>query len=113
MSTSYSLTLLFSDVERSTRRLATLGDRYDAVIAEHAELVRKAFSAHGGEERGTEGDSFFATFPTAAQGLAAAVDAQLALSSWEWPAEGVVRVRMGLHAGEVRGTGAALVGMAI
>lgn len=108
-----TLTLLFSDIEGSTRLLAALGNRYDAVVADHAALLRKAFTAHGGDEQTTEGDSFFVTFPSAASALAAAVDMQLALAAWDGPAEATPRVRIGLHAGEVRGARGELVGMAI
>ena len=66
-----------------------------------------------GSERGTEGDSFFVTFPTAAAATLAAVDAQRALEAAPWPQEGVVRVRMGIHVGEIAHTEAGIVGLAV
>ena len=51
-------------------------------------------------EVGTEGDSFFVTFPTAPGAVAAAVRAQRALAAEPWPERGEIRVRIGLHTGE-------------
>ena len=38
-----TVTLLFSDIERSTRLLQHLGDRYAAVLTAHQQLLRAAF----------------------------------------------------------------------
>ena len=65
--------LLFSDIEGSTRLLQQLGPDYPAVLLAHRELLRAAFAAHGGDEQGTEGDSFFVTFPAASDAVAAAL----------------------------------------
>ena len=48
----------------------------------------------------TEGDAFFAVFPSAVDAVRATVDAQQALAAAEWPDGLPVRVRMGLHTGE-------------
>jgi class 3 adenylate cyclase len=104
---------LFSDIEGSTRLLAALGpDEYEVALAEHRSIVRAAIAAHGGVEHGTEGDSFFVTFATSADAVAAAVDAQRALAAHTW-APRPVRVRMGIHAGDVRSTGEDLLGICI
>lgn len=106
--------LLFSDIEGSTRLLQALGAAYGDVLLEHHRLMRDAFTAHGGTERGNEGDSFFVTFPTAADAVRAALDAQRALGAHTWPrADATVRVRMGVHVGAVEEIGGALVGMAL
>lgn len=54
-----TVTLLFTDVEGSTRLLETLGNLYGDARAEHGRLVRAAFRAGGGVEVDTQGDSFF------------------------------------------------------
>ena len=105
--------LLFSDIEGSTKLLQRLGPEYVSVLARHQQLIRSAVAAHAGSERGTEGDSFFVTFPTAAAATLAAVDAQRALEVAPWPQEGVVRVRMGIHVGEIAHTEAGIVGLAV
>jgi len=99
---SGTVTFLFTDIEASTRLVAALGDRYEELLAAHANLLRAAMSAHAGTEVSTEGDSFFAVFSSAVAAVAAAVDAQRALGGYPWPADGAIRVRMGLHSGEGR-----------
>jgi predicted ATPase/class 3 adenylate cyclase/DNA-binding winged helix-turn-helix (wHTH) protein len=95
-----TVTLLFTDIEGSTRLLQRLPDRYDELLADHHRLLRKAFEAHGGREIGTQGDGFFVAFRRARDAVAAAADAQRSLAAHEWPEGGPVRVRMGLHSGE-------------
>src|SRR5215207_3660758 len=95
-----TVTFLFSDVEGSTRLAQSLGDAWPPILDRHQELLRAAFVAEGGEEAGTEGDSFFVAFPTAPGAVAAAVAAQRALAAEPWPADVEVRVRIGLHTGD-------------
>src|ERR687893_2917926 len=95
-----TVTLLFTDIEGSTRLLQRLGERYAAVLGEHHALLRAAFQAHGGHEVNTEGDAFFAVFPRAREAVEATVAAQCALAAHPWPEGTEVRVRMGLHTGE-------------
>lgn len=100
-----TVTLLFTDIEGSTQLLARLGDTYADVLVEHRRVLREAFERHGGVEMGTEGDSFFVAFPSAAGALAAAREGQDALAAGE------VRVRMGMHTGEPLIRDANFVGM--
>jgi class 3 adenylate cyclase len=95
-----TVTLLFSDIEGSTRLLERLGNRYVEVLAEHQRLLRAAFAQFNGREVGTEGDAFFVAFDKASEAVAAAAAAQRALAAHHWPAGAVVRVRMGIHTGE-------------
>jgi predicted ATPase len=91
---SGTVTLLFTDIEGSTRLLEELGDEYADVLAEHHRALRHAFSQRGGVEVDTAGDAFFYAFARAGDAVAAAGDGQTAL------ADGPVRVRMGVHTGE-------------
>jgi class 3 adenylate cyclase len=95
-----TVTFVFTDIEGSTRLLQELGDGYADLSRDHRRLVREAFTAHGGTEIDTQGDSFFFSFPRARDAAGAAVDAQRALRDHEWPSGSRVRVRMGLHTGE-------------
>lgn len=80
------MTLLFSDVEGSTRLLERLGtERYAEVLEVRRRLLREAFARHEGYEVGTEGDSFFVTFARAEDAVAAAGEAQQALADGAWP----------------------------
>src|SRR5215471_8421884 len=103
---SGTVTLLFTDIEGSTRLLQQLGERYAEILAVHQQLLRSVFQAGNGYEVGTEGDSFFVTFARAADAVSAAVAAQQALAAHPWPAGGAVRVRMGLHTGAPAAVGA-------
>src|SRR5262245_35711174 len=105
--------MLFSDIEGSTRLLQLLGDAYPAVLMEHHQLMRAAFADHGGAEESTEGDSFFVTFPSASTAVAAALAAQRSLAAHAWPDGAPVRVRMGVHVGEIQTVGGTIVGMAV
>src|SRR5256714_15663901 len=80
-----TVTLLFTDIEGSTRLLQRLGERYGEALAEHQRLLRAAFAAHGGHEVDTQGDAFFVAFPRALDAVNAAVDAQHALTEYPWP----------------------------
>ena len=88
------VTLLFTDVEGSTRLLRELGDAYADALAEHRRILRSAFALHAGAEVDTQGDAFFVAFASAPDAAAAALDAQEAL------AEGPIRVRIGIHTGK-------------
>jgi predicted ATPase/class 3 adenylate cyclase len=95
-----TVTFLFTDIEGSTRLLQRLGDGYRAVRDAHAEIVRRAIAEGDGVEVSTEGDSFFAVFASPMGALRAAVAAQRGLAAHQWPPDGAVRVRMGIHSGE-------------
>ncbi|MGH2511485.1 MAG: adenylate/guanylate cyclase domain-containing protein, partial [Candidatus Limnocylindrales bacterium] len=96
-----TLTFLFSDIEGSTELVQRLGaEPYGEVLAHHHELLRAAWSTHGGTEVMTEGDSFFVVFPSAPAAVGAAVDAQRALAGATFPHQVErLRVRIGLHTG--------------
>ncbi len=96
------MTLLFSDIEGSTRLLLRAGDAYAELLSEHRRLLGEAFDRHGAVHADAEGDGFFVVFPTATAAAAAAVEAQRALAGHPWPGENEVRVRIGLHSGEPR-----------
>ena len=85
-----TVTFLFTDIEGSTRLLQQLGDRYAAVLDEHAAIMRRAIAEGGGVEVSTEGDSFFVAFPSPLGGVRTVVRAQrdLALRRAAQPAEG-------------------------
>ena len=96
-----TVTLLFTDVEGSTQLLERLGvERFAEALGLHRRLLREAFARHGGYEVDEEGDAFLVAFQAAGQAVAAAGEAQQGLASAEWPDEGGLLVRMGVHTGE-------------
>jgi DNA-binding NarL/FixJ family response regulator/class 3 adenylate cyclase len=94
-----TVTLLFTDVEGSTRLVHQLGDAYAGVLADHRRLVRESLAASGGFEVDSRGDEFFLAFPNAEAAVDAAVSLQQALAAHDWPPGTQVRVRIGLHTG--------------
>ena len=109
-----TVTCLFTDIEGSTRLEIELGTGpYRDIRERHRELLRAAFEAHGGHEQGTEGDSFFVIFRGAFDAIRAAAAAQRAITAEPWPDGVAVRVRMGLHTGDIEATGADVIGYAI
>jgi class 3 adenylate cyclase len=96
------VTLLFTDIEGSTRLLQELENVYGDVLAEHHRLLRRTWAAHHGTEVDTEGDGFFVAFASVSAAVTAAAAAQQALADHAWPHGRPVRVRMALHTGEPR-----------
>src|SRR5438105_646504 len=95
-----TVTLLFTDIEGSTRLLQRLGERYASVLAECRQLLRDVFQQWHGHEVDTQGDAFFVAFARAADAVSAAVTAQRALAAHPWSDGVEMHVRMGLHTGE-------------
>jgi len=94
------VTFLFTDIEGSTHRWEAQPAAMAVAVARHEALLQQAIAAHSGYVFKTIGDSFCATFATAADALAAALAAQQALAAEAWdPGLGGIRVRMGLHSG--------------
>ena len=108
-----TVTFLFTDIAGSTQLLRQGRQGYAAALAVHRQLLRSAFAAHDGREVDTQGDSFFAAFPTAGQAVAAAAEAQQALAAHPWPDRMRIRVRMGLHTGEATLATSGYVGLAV
>ncbi len=95
-----TVTLLFTDIEGSTRLLQQVGHHYDGILSECRRLLRAAFHRWNGYEVDTQGDAFFVAFARATDAVSAAVEMQRALAAYTWPAGATVQVRMGLHTGE-------------
>lgn len=88
----------FSDIEDSTLRNETLGDRgWLKILERHNRLVQKLVDDRGGHVIKNQGDGFMIAFASAEQALLCGVDIQQALDDAErW--EGI-RVRIGMHLG--------------
>ncbi|MDX6476338.1 MAG: hypothetical protein QOH95_1849, partial [Gaiellaceae bacterium] len=94
-----TVTLLFTDVEGSTRLLEAFGDHYIDALVEQRRLIEDAVRDNDGFVVDTQGDSFFCVFATGAAAVRAALVAQRALASYSWPHGCVISVRMGIHTG--------------
>jgi predicted ATPase/class 3 adenylate cyclase len=106
-----TVTCLFTDIEGSTRiELAVGTGPYRDIRERHRELLRSGFDVHSGYEQSTEGDSFFVIFRRPHDAVAAAVDGQRAIEGEPWPDGVQVRVRMGIHTGEIESIGGDVIG---
>lgn len=95
------VTVVQSDVVASTRLVAEAGPRDPDLLVRHRSLIARAVARWGGRFMSHSGDGTLATFDRPAGALAASVEAQRALAAEPWPEGLAVRVRMGVHAGDV------------
>jgi class 3 adenylate cyclase len=98
-----TVTILFSDIAGSTEFNDRLGDiRWLELLREHHAVIREQVRACGGFEVKAQGDGFMIAFPSArgaircALGIQDAMEARLGAHP-----DGPLRVRIGLHSGEV------------
>jgi len=94
-----TVTFLFTDIEGSTRLWEEHPELMKSALARHDEILRDAVEAHDGQVVKTTGDGLHAVFATAPDAAQAALHAQHALSTEDWPMAVPLRVRMGLHTG--------------
>ena len=96
------VTILFSDIEDSTLITERLGDkRWLQVLRAHNSVFRRRVPDYGGVEVKNQGDGFMLAFPDARRAVECAVAIQRELAETE-PVEGErVRVRIGMHSGEM------------
>jgi class 3 adenylate cyclase/DNA-binding CsgD family transcriptional regulator len=106
-----TVTLLFTDIEGSTRLQLAVGERYAELQAVHRDLLRAVFVAHHGHEVDTQGDALFVAFARAGDAVAATVAGQRTLAAYPWPDGVAVQVRMGLHTGDPQPTAEGYVGI--
>ncbi|HJP87613.1 MAG TPA: adenylate/guanylate cyclase domain-containing protein [Candidatus Limnocylindrales bacterium] len=90
------VTLFMSDIVGSTEKLARVGDAaWKQLLADHDRLVRAELRRSRGREIDTTGDGFLAEFDSAASALECALRVCKAV-------EGIsLRVRIGVHTGEI------------
>ena len=101
-------TVLFTDLVGSTEQAAELGDRrWRDLLEQHHHAVRRELALYDGRELDTAGDGFFATFDGPARAIRCAgaiVESVRALG---------LRVRAGLHTGEVELLDGKVAGIAV
>ncbi|MDP9188218.1 MAG: protein kinase [Actinomycetota bacterium] len=98
-----TVAILFSDIEDSTVLTERLGDeRWLEVLRSHNNVFRDEIARHDGYEVKSQGDGFMLTFPDPCDALDCAIAVQRAFVERERvDSEESLRVRMGLHTGEV------------
>jgi predicted ATPase/class 3 adenylate cyclase len=96
---SGTVTLLFTDIEGSTRLWDAEPEPMAVALRRHDEILRGAIERAGGYVFKTVGDAFCAAFETPQAAVSAVLESQRALGAESWPTTRPVRVRMGLHTG--------------
>ena len=92
---SGTVTMVFTDIEGSTRLLEELGtEAYREALAAHRDVVRAACARYQGYEVDYEGDAFFYAFATAQAAVSAVSEAMQGLDG------GPISIRVGIHTGE-------------
>lgn len=105
-----SLAILFADISGSTRLYETLGDQTAlGKIEQCLTLLGGIARRHGGETIKTIGDEILCAFPDAANAVEAAMTMQQEMER----ATGGMRIRIGLHSGEVIREGGDVFGDAV
>jgi class 3 adenylate cyclase len=101
-------TLFFTDIVGSTATLEAIGDHaWRQLVLTHNERVRAALDAFRGRELNTTGDGFLAMFDGAARAVRCAASLDPAIADLG------VRVRAGVHTGEIELVGGQARGVAV
>jgi CheY-like chemotaxis protein/class 3 adenylate cyclase len=96
-----TMTLLFTDVERSTLLVERHGAAGTEALIRHHAIVREIAEAHGGRLFERIGDAAYSVFPSAGDALAAALAIHARLASEDWGPISGVRVRTALDTGDL------------
>ena len=107
------VTFLLTDIEGSTPLLHILGDRYADVLADVRAIIRESVLQAGGRQVEARADEFVAVFSQPHEAVEAALRLQRSMIEHEWPDEHEVRVRVGLHTGDIMLTEAGYVGITV
>ncbi len=107
-------TILFTDIEESTRLTRELGDaRAMALLRSHDQIVREALQRNAGSEVKHTGDGLMAAFRSVTGAIQAAIEVQRRLAGSAESAAGSLRLRIGIAAGEPVAEGDDLFGAAV
>jgi len=107
------ITILFTDIEHSTRLAQQLREDYPDLLRRYRSVVRDAILDHGGREIDVAGDGFFITFDNADNAVRTAHDIQRIFHSKSWAKKVGLKVRMGIHTGEALTTDTGYTGVQV
>ncbi|MDX1510863.1 MAG: adenylate/guanylate cyclase domain-containing protein, partial [Nitriliruptorales bacterium] len=110
-----TVTVVFTDVEGSTALRSAVGDdRGHEILADHDDLVRKLLLEHGGTEVKALGDGFLLVFTSTRRAVEFGVGLQSSIERARLgPADRPLRIRIGMHTGEVVARDGDLFGQAV
>ena len=98
-----TLAIMMTDVEGSTALRMERGDVVaDEILGTHAQILRDQLRSHGGQERQFLGDGFLFSFRSPLDAVRCAIGIQRTLEDHNAAdPERRIRVRIGIHVGEV------------
>jgi adenylate cyclase len=97
-----TVTIVFSDIEDSTALNDRLGDHaWVRLLGKHDRIVRVRVGNHDGHIIKSQGDGFMIAFSGPGQAVGCATEIQQALAADRRLRQVPIRVRIGIHAGEV------------
>ena len=100
-----TVTFLLTDIESSSTHWESSPDLMRRALATHDEVVHDALAANGGVLVKHTGDGNWCAFTAASSAVRAAIDIQKAIQAAPSDVRTCLRVRVGLHTGEVTPTG--------
>jgi len=98
------VTFLFTDIEGSTKLSQEFPDTLPVALEKHHSILSEAIKSNHGFIFEIVGDAFCAAFENASDAVKAAYDAQVNLAKEIWD-DAVIKVRMGIHSGNVEWNG--------
>ena len=100
--------VLFTDIVGSTKLAAELGDeRWQRLLADHNQIVRRQLERFGGAEVKVTGDGFLATFDGPARAVRCAIAIRDEVKDLD------LEIRAGLHVGEIEVLPGDVAGLAV
>jgi adenylate cyclase len=104
---------MFTDIVGYTAMAQANESRALKVLRTHRELVRPVLARHEGREVKTMGDSFLVEFPSALAATKCAIGLEKALAKFNEGKRDRVRIRVGIHVGDVVHEGGDVYGDAV
>lgn len=96
------LTVVFTDIEGSTRLWEEHPDDMERAVRDHNQIVSSVVMASSGRVLRFMGDGVLALFLEAGEAVHAAIDLQRAFVGRAWPGVGELRIRIGINTGHCR-----------
>ncbi|MFO7948585.1 MAG: adenylate/guanylate cyclase domain-containing protein [Armatimonadota bacterium] len=94
------VTLVFTDIEASSRLWDRHGARFAEALRDHDRIIRETATRNSGREVKHQGDGFMLAFASPSAAVRFALAAQEELANLEWSSgTGSLRVRIGIHSG--------------
>ena len=107
------VTFLLTDIEGSTPLLQSLGRHYEKLLRDVRTVIRDAVLEANGRQVEARADEYVAVFDSPDGAVDAAVAMQRAMAAGEWPGGAPVRIRVGIHTGDIVLTEAGYVGLTV